>query len=154
MRVLWFGVGLLALVVAIAVLVGAVYGDAGLTVESVAAEGQTPTNTSANCEDVVVRKVTVSVTVSRSGASLDNPQLWATGLSVRASALGTTETRQLSLSPGERGTVSVPFTRIEDQAWAPLEHVDAVVRITHGNSVLAERTVTTTLQPVAEGESC
>jgi len=149
-----FALLLVAAVLAVGVLIGTAYGDAGLGVAAVEATGKTPTNTSANCEDVVVRTVVATTTIERDGFSLANPQLWDTGVTVRASAFQQSETTQVTLSPGQRRTVALSFTRVVDERSTPREWVDATVRVSHGNTLVTERTATATLVPVKAGTDC
>jgi len=149
-----FALLLVAAVLSVGVLIGTAYGDAGLSVAAVDATGQTPTNATANCEDVVVRTVVVTTTVERDGFSLANPQLWDTGVTVRASVRQQSETTQVTLSPGQRRTVALSFTYVVDEPSAPQEWVDATVRVRHGNTLVAERTARATLVPVKAGTDC
>lgn len=149
-----FAVLLVAVVVAVGVLIGTAYGDAGLHVAAVEATGQTPTNASANCEAVVVRTVVVSTTIERDGFGLANPQVWDTGVTVRASVRQQSETTRVTLSPGQRRTVALSFTYVVDETSAPREWVDATVRVSHGNTLVAERATTATLVPVKAGTDC
>jgi hypothetical protein len=72
-RRLWFAVAMVGILGAVSVFLGAVYGGAGLTVASMNATGETPTNQTANCEDTVVRTVDLTVRIEREGLSFRNP---------------------------------------------------------------------------------
>ncbi|PSQ08547.1 hypothetical protein BRC95_03195 [Halobacteriales archaeon QS_5_68_33] len=85
LRALWFAAAAVAIAAVVAVIIGLLFGEAGLAVGSVTAAGETPTDATANCDDVVVRQVDVTVTVDRAGLSPSNPQFWKAGVSVRES---------------------------------------------------------------------
>lgn len=153
-RLLWYGVGVVGALAAVAVFVGAVFGSAGVTVESVAVQGETPTNTSANCAGSVVRNVDVSVTLSRPGVGAENPQWWDVGLAVRASVFESAKQRTVTLAPGAERTVTIPFTSVREKSWAPRQHVEAVVQVTKGNSEIARRTSSVALVAVEAGRDC
>lgn len=153
-RRLWFALAAVAIVGTVAVLLGVLFGSAGVSVDDVAAAGSSPTNASANCDEVVVRTVSVTVELSRASLSLDNPQWWQVGLSVRASAFGGAKQRQVTLGPGADAEVTIPFTNVLDEVRAPREQVDVVVQVTKGNAEITRETVTATLEPVAPGPDC
>ncbi|MFB6140389.1 MAG: hypothetical protein ABEJ26_08150 [Halosimplex sp.] len=153
-RWLFAGVALVAALGASGVLVAATYGQGGVVVDDVTVTGATPTNATANCEDVVVRGASVSVTVRRPAASVDNPQFWAVGVTVTASVFERTDSRAVRIPPGERRTVTVPFTAVRDGSWAPREHVDAVIQVSQGSATVAKRTETVAFEPVTAGQDC
>lgn len=153
-RRLWFLAAVVGVLGAVAVFLGAVYGGAGLSVDSVNVDGQTPTNTSANCDGSVVRMVDVTVVVSRSGVRPRNPQWWQVGIRVRATVFETAKQRTVSLAPGTRETVTVPFTQVQDRKWAPRETASVVVQVVKGQREITKRTATATFQPVKAGQNC
>ena len=153
-RGLFVVLSLVAVIAAAGVLVAATYGDGGVTVESVTVSGETPTNVTANCEDVVVRTASVSVTVDRPETSLESPQFWSVGVTVRASVFEATTGRSVSVSPDSRQTVTVPFNTVREGSWAPRESVEAVIQVSKGSAAVADRTQTVTFQPVKAGENC
>lgn len=153
-RRLWFVLAMVGVIGAISVFLGAVYGGAGISVDATDATGDTPTNTTANCDDSVVRLVTVSVEVSRSGVRPQNPQWWEVGIRVRASAFETTKHRTVTLAPGGSATVTIPFTHVREKSWAPSERVDALVQVVKGNTEIEKQSLTASFQPVKSGENC
>jgi len=153
-RGLFVVLAVVAVLAAAGVLLAATYGEGGVTVENVTVSGETSTNVSANCEDVVVRAATVAVTVDRPETSIESPQFWSVGVTVRASVFEATTGRTVSLSPDARQTVMVPFNTVREGSWAPQESVEAVVQVSQGSATLADRTQTVTFQPVKAGEDC
>jgi len=153
-RRLWFFAAVVGVLGAVAVFLGAVYGGAGLNVDSVAVDGETPTNTTANCDGSVVRMVDVTVAVSRNGVRPRNPQWWAVGIRVRATVFEGAKQRTVSVAPGGAKTVTMPFSQVQDRDWAPREETEAVVQITNGQREIAKRTATATFSPVKAGEDC
>lgn len=154
LRALWFALAAVAIAAVVAVIIGLLFGEAGLAVASVTATGETPTNATANCDDVVVRQVDVTVTVERAGLAPSNPQWWSVGVSVRASVFQGAKARQLMLPPGESRTVTVPFTRVRESSSAPSERVEAVVQVVSGNVEVASETATAAFDPVKAGRNC
>ncbi|WP_123537440.1 hypothetical protein [Halosimplex salinum] len=153
-RRLWIVLAMLAVLGAGGVLVAATYGQGGVVVEDVTVTGATPTNATANCEEVVVRTASVSVTTSRPALSVDNPQFWAVGVTVTASVFEGTTSRSATLPPDERRTVTVPFNTVREGSWAPRESVEAVIQVSQGSAALADRTETVTFEPVKAGQDC
>lgn len=153
-RRLWFLLAVGAVLFAVAVFLGAVYGGAGLGVESVTTTGATPTNASANCDDVVVRNVDVTVVVTRNALGRENPQLWDVGVTIRATVFESVKQRQRTLSPGSRETVTIPFTNVREKQWAPEQRVEVVAQVVKANAEIAKETVTTTLEPVKPAQDC
>jgi|GEM_PF-1969711 len=153
-RVAFAVLAVAAVLAAAAVLVAATYGNGGVVVENVTVTPATPTNATANCEDVVVRSASVAVTVSRPSAGLENPQFWGVGVTVRASLFAETTGRTVSVAPDSRTTVRVPFSTVREGSWAPREFVDAVVQVSQGGAVVAERTKTVSFTGVKAGQSC
>jgi hypothetical protein len=154
LRVVWVALAAVAVTAVVAVFLGLLYGEAGLAVESVSATGETPTNATANCNEVVVRPVDVTVTVDRAPFGPQNPQWWGVGVSVRATVARTAKARQLTVGPGESRSVTVPFTLVRESRSAPSERVDAVVQVVTGNVAVADETVTAAFGPVSAGRNC
>jgi hypothetical protein len=153
-RRLWFAAAVVGVVGAVAVFLGAVYGGAGLSVDDISVSESTPTNTSANCADTIVRTVDVTVAVSRSGVRPRNPQWWEVGIRVRATVFEGAKQRTLSIAPGSETSVTIPFQNVQDRQWAPRENVEVVVQITKGQAEIADETLTATFQPVKAGQNC
>ncbi|WP_415382497.1 hypothetical protein [Halosimplex sp. TS25] len=153
-RRLWVVLAVLAVIGASGAILASMYGDGAVSVDDVNATGATPTNVTANCEDVVVRSATVTATVSRAESGLDNPQVWAVGIAVRASVFGDTKRRVVSVPPGTSRTVTVPFTSVREGSWAPQSFEDVVIQVSQGSATVGERTETVTLVPVKAGEDC
>ncbi|MFC7142481.1 hypothetical protein ACFQMA_21915 [Halosimplex aquaticum] len=153
-RRIWVVLAVIAVLGASAAILASLYGDGAVAVEDVTVTGATPTNTTANCENVVVRSASVSATVSRPGASVDNQQFWAVGVAVRASVFGETKRRVVSVPPGSSRTVTVPFTSVREGSWAPQSFEDVVIQVSQGSATVAERTKTVTLVPVKAGQDC
>jgi len=153
-RALWFAAAAIAITVVVAVVVGLLAGDAGLTVGSISATGETPTNQTANCDDVVVRQVHVTVELSRAELGVGNPQWWGVGVSVRATVFEGAKSRLMTVQPGESATVTIPFTNVRESSSAPSQRVDAVVQVVSGNVEVASETATATLDPVKAGRTC
>jgi len=154
LRVVWFAVAAVAITAVVAVVVGLLVGEAGLVVESVSATGQTPTNATGNCDDVVVRQVDVTVELSRESLGIQNPQWWGVGVSVRATVFEGVASRQRTVAPGESATVTIPFTNVRESSSAPSQRVDAVVQVLSGNVEVASETVTAAFGPVKAGRDC
>lgn len=153
-RALWFVAAAVAVTVVAAVVVGLLVGDAGLGVESISATGQTPTNATANCDDVVVRQVDVTVELSRPELGVQNPQWWGVGVSVRATVFEGVKTRQRAVGPGDSATVTIPFTTVRESSSAPSQRVEAVVQVVSGNVEVASETADAALDPVKAGRNC
>jgi len=153
-RVAFAVVAVVAVLGAAGVLVAATYGNGGVVVEDVTVTPATPTNATANCEDVVIRSASVAVTTSRPGVGVENPQFWSVGVTVRASLFAETTGRTVALAPDSRTTVRVPFSTVREGSWAPREFVDAVVQVSQGSAVVAERTETVTFRGVKAGQDC
>jgi len=154
LRAVWFAAAAVAITVAVAVVVGLLFGEAGLAVEAVSATGGTPTNASANCDDVVVRQVDVAVELSREPLGVQNPQWWGVGVTVRATVFESVESRQRTIAPGESTTVTIPFTNVRESSSAPSQRVDAVVQVVSGNVEVASETATAAFDPVKAGRNC
>jgi len=154
LRVVWFAVAAVVITAVVAVVVGLLFGEAGLVVESVSATGQTPTNASSNCDDVVVRQVDVAVELTREPLGVQNPQWWGVGVSIRATVFEGVKSRQRTVAPGESATVTIPFTNVRGSRSAPSQRVDAVVQVVSGNVEVASETVTATFDPVKAGRNC
>jgi len=150
----WFAAAAVAIAVVVAVVAGLLVGDADLTVESVSATGETPTNATANCDDVVVRQVDVTVKLSRGEPGFQNPQWWGVGVSVRTTVFEGVKSRLVKVRPGESATVATPFTNVRGSSSAPSQRIDAVVQVVSGNAEVASETVTATLDPVSAGRDC
>lgn len=153
-RRLWFAVALLAVVGTVAVLLGILFGSAGLSVDAVSVSTEPPTNGTASCDGVVVRSVRASVSLSRSALGPENPQWWPVGLTVRASVFRSAKHRQLTLPAGSSETVTVPFTDVIRAERAPQEQVSVVIQVLRGNEEIARETVTATLAPVTLARNC
>lgn len=155
-RLRWVGIGIavVAAVAAVGILVGIAFGEADVDVTAVEVTGDTRPVSGGDCPAGIVRAVDVSVALSRGGLDPRNPQWWAVGVSVRASAFRGTETRVVTLAPGEKGGVTIPFTRVQDGPRAPREWVDVVVQVTTGNRELIRTTETATLDPVSPNGTC
>jgi len=153
-RRLWVVLALLAIVGASATILASLYGDGAVSVDDVNVTTDTPTNTTANCEDHVIRTARVTVSVSRPSLSADNPQFWSVGVSVRASVFDATKRRVTSVPPDSSRSISVPFTTIREGASAPQEYEDAVIQVSQGSATIAEATKTVTLTPVKAGRDC
>jgi len=154
LRAGWYLLAALAVTGVTALVIGLLVGEAGLAVTSVSATGQTPTNQTANCDDVVVRQATVSVTVEREPLGLQNPQWWGKGVSVRATVFETAKSRLRTLGPGQSTTVTVPFTSVRESSAAPSERVTAVVQVVSGNVEIGRETAVATFHPVTAGRNC
>ena len=153
-RVAFAVVAVVAVLGAAGVLVAATYGNGGVVVEDVTVTPATPTNATANCEDVVIRSASVAVTVSRPSVGVENPQFWGVGVTVRASLFAETTGRTVSLAPDSQTTVRVPFNTVREGSWAPREFVDTVVQVSQGSAVVADRTETVTFRAVKAGQDC
>lgn len=153
-RRLWVVLALLAIVGASATILASLYGDGSVSVDGVNVTTDTPSNTTANCEDMVIRSARVSVTVSRPSLSVDNPQFWGVGVSVRASVFDATRRRVTSVPTDSSRTLHVPFTTIREGASAPQEYEDAVIQVSQGSATIGEATKTVTFRPVKAGRSC
>lgn len=153
-RRLWFAAAVVGVLGAVAVFLGAVYGGAGLSIDGIDVDGETPTNQAANCDDVVVRTVDVTITVSREGVRPRNPQWWKVGIRVRATVFEGAKQRTVSIAPGGERTVTLPFTQVQDRQWAPREEASVVVQITKGQAEIAKETLTATFEPVKAGQDC
>jgi hypothetical protein len=153
-RRLWFAVAMVGILGAVSVFLGAVYGGAGLTVASMNATGETPTNQTANCEDTVVRTVDLTVRIEREGLSFRNPQWWHVGVRVRATVFEVPKQRTAAIAPGGEQTVVVPFTAVQDGQSAPPADVSVIVQVTKGQAELAMETLTANVKPVTAGRDC
>jgi hypothetical protein len=154
LRIVWFAAAAVALTVVVGVVAGLLLGEAGLAVESVSATGETPTNATANCDEVVVRQVDVAVELSREPLGIQNPQWWGVGVSVRATVFEGVKARQQTVAPGESTTVTIPFTNIRASNSAPSQRVEAVVQVLSGNVEVGSETVTAAFDPVKAGRNC
>jgi len=153
-RAVWFAAAAVAVTVVAAVVVGLLLGEAGLAVESVSATGETPTDATDNCDDVVVRQVDVAVELAREPLGIQNPQWWSVGVSVRATVFEGVKARQRPMAPGESTTVTIPFTNVRESSSAPSQRVDAVVQVLSGNVEVASERVTAAFDPVKAGRNC
>ena len=154
LRAGWYVLAALAVTGVTALVVGLLVGEAGLAVTAVSATGETPTNATANCDDVVVRQTTVSVTVEREPLGVQNPQWWGKGVSVRATVEQTAKTRLRTLGPGTSRTFTIPFTTVRESSSAPSERITAVVQVVSGNVEVGRETTVATFDPVKAGRDC
>ena len=150
----WYLLAALAVTGVTALVIGLLVGETGLAVTSVSATGQTPTNATVNCDDVVVRQTTVSVTVEREPLGVQNPQWWGKGVSVRATVEQTAKTRLRTLGPGTSRTFTISFTTVRESSSAPSERITAVVQVVSGNVEVGRETAVATFDPVKAGRDC
>lgn len=153
-RQAWTAFAVGAMIAAMVVLAGSAFVPADLRVTDVSIESTALSNTEANCEDVTIRVVNVRVTVEREAVSVDNPEWWEIGVAVQSTAIGDTKEQAFTLAPGERRVITLPFTEIREQSWAPFQTVEVKTQVSQGAAVAHETNRRVSLEPVSAGQNC